>query len=263
MPHLAGMIANIGERVTVVKTRTLPRKFVVVVALSMFLIVSALVLQNSNTRASPPPQAYEWQAKTVYLPQTSFELSTDGDLITVVYHFEWNDSYEFSSLNWSAVDKTKTDQLYVLGLGAKIWVTCAEIVSDFPIEITQGDGTSLRFVFNYTIDRETPHIYLTGERTYWKWDRLPNLVYDYRASGSCSIEDAWRNGTWSPEEGISLAYDPAGTLVLDRADFAVQLLVFDVTVPEFETIVPIAFLLGLAVLVGEKKRRAHQDDNSA
>ncbi len=252
---MAGMIANIGERATAIRERRLPRKLLIIVAVSACLLISALAIQNSNSRASAPPPSYGWQATMVYLPQTALELSTVAGIVTATYRFSWNDSYGFSSLNWSAVDRTKTDQLYVLGLGAKIWVAEADISSDFPIEITQGDGTSLSFVFNYTVDRATPHIYLTGERTFWKWDRSPNLVYDYRVKGSCSIEDAWKNGTWAPEEGIALTYDPDGTIVLDKADFAVQLLIFDVLVPEFGSVVPIACLIGLAVLAADRSRR--------
>ena len=81
------------------------------------------------------------------------------------------------------------------------------------------------------------------------------MVYDYKVKGSCSIEDAWRNGTWTPEEGITLKFDPEGILVLGNTDFAVQLFVYDILVPEFRALAPIAILLAIAIIAVEKKRR--------
>ncbi|OGS56503.1 MAG: hypothetical protein A3K60_04250 [Euryarchaeota archaeon RBG_19FT_COMBO_56_21] len=252
---MAGMIADVGERVGVVGRRRLPGKLVMATAIALSLLVSAIVLENANSGASDAPVAQGWQPKTVYLPQTSLNLLPAGGNVTATYHFRWNDSCDFSTLNWSSIDKTNTGQKYVLGLGAKIWVSRANITANFSIEITQGDGTSLGYIFNYTVDRETPHIYLTGERTFWKWDRTPNVVYDYKVKGSCSIEDAWRNGTWTPEEGITLKFDPEGILVLGNTDFAVQLFVYDILVPEFRALAPIAILLAIAIIAVEKKRR--------
>ena len=252
---MAGMIADVGERARVVRRRRLPGKFVVATATCLCLLVSAIVLENANSKAADAPVVQGWQPMTVYLPQTSLDIACVAGNVTATYHFRWNDTCDFSTLNWSSVDRTRTDEKYVLGLGAKVWVIQADVAADFPMEITQGDGTSLNYRFNYTADRETPHIYLTGERTFWKLQRTPNLVYDYKVKGSCSIEDAWKNGTWTPEEGITLTYDTAGTLVLGNTDFAVQLFVYDIIVPEFRSLAPIVGLMAIAIIAFEHKRR--------
>jgi len=252
---MAGMIADIGERAIRIRRSRLPGKFVVATAMVLGLLASSIVFENTSSRAAEAPTSYGWQATTVLLPQTLLNIDTSGKNITATYHFGWNESYDLSKLNWSVPDRTRTDQLYVLGLGAKVWVQRVDIDADFPVEFTQGDGTSLNYRFDYTTDRETRHMYLTGERSFWKWDRTPNVIYNYSVKGSCSIEDAWKAGGWTPEEGIALKFAPEGTLVLGRCDFEVRVFVYGVMVPEFGSLAPIVGLAAIAVIVLERKRR--------
>lgn len=260
---MEGFIADIGERARVVKKRRSPRKFVVATTCLLLLAIAAILFEDSTSGASNAPVARGWQYRTLLLPQVTMESASTVGNVVATYHFKWNDTYSLSSLNWSTIDRNRTDQRYFIGLGAKLWVTQADIVSDFPVEITQGDGTSLDYRFNYTTDRETPHIYLTGERTFWKWENTPSVIYDYRVKGSCSIEDAWRNGSWSPAEGIAVKYSPEGTLVLGQCDFSVQLYVYDVLVPELDSVLPASGVLALVIVVlGRRRKSTHSEVRS-
>lgn len=222
-----------------------------VVALAVFvisLVLGAIVLPTSedgastetnNSQQSVAPVDYQWR---VYVLNQTGRFEADNGT-TFSYRTE-DLPQEFSTILFGDFRADLDGQGTYYG-GCGILLEASGSSATFVLREIDG-----KFICSVPYTGQDPFVF-SGERRSVSYPSVTTSYY-----GTDQIAQDWRNGTWSPDQGILVEHPDE--VSLDRSEF--YLMLFEpgggLDIPEFRDLsLVLAFTLGAVAIVSRRNRR--------